>query len=257
MLVGSNGYADFPQYSPDGRKLAFQSNRSGEMGVWTCDADGSNCVQLTSFGNAQGGAPRWSPDSQRIAFDSRVEGQSEIYVMNADGGSQRRMTNHPADDVTPSWSRDGRWIYFASNRSGRMETWKMSAAGGAPVQFTHGGGGPAFESADGEYVYYFKYSGLGDEPAPLFRMPVGGGPEVPVLPRVASWSSFGIGAKAVYFTPDQRTVQRLDFSSGKVGTLTTLAEDVDSLCVSPDGAFVVWSQSDREIRELTLVEGFR
>ena len=91
ILVGSNRYQDIPQYSPDGRKIAFQSNRSGEMGVWTCDADGSNCVELTSFGNANGGSPRWSPDSRWIAFDSRVEGQSEIYVIQ---GRRRRPTPH-------------------------------------------------------------------------------------------------------------------------------------------------------------------
>jgi len=258
LLVGSNGYADFPQYSPDGRRLAFQSNRSGEMGVWTCDADGSNCVQLTSFGKAQGGAPRWSPDGQWIAFDSRLEGQSDIYIMQADGGSLRRMPSHPADDVAPSWSRDGRWVYFASDRSGRMETWKMPTAGGAAVQVTHAGGGPAFESADGKHLYYTRYSGYGGgNPGPLFRIPVGGGPEVQVLPRVADWSSFGVAAKGIYFTPDGRTIQHLELSSGRVSTLTRVVEDVDGLCVSPDGAFVVWSQIDRWHWELMLVEGFR
>lgn len=133
----------------------------------------------------------------------------------------------------------------------------MPATGGAPEQLTHGGGGPALESTDGKYVYYFKYSGQGDEPAPLFRMSAKGGAEVQILPQVASWSSFGIGAKAVYFTPNQRTVQRLELSTGKVDTLTRLAQEADSLCVSPDGAFVVWSQTDSEVRELTLVEGFR
>jgi Tol biopolymer transport system component len=257
LLVGSNGISQIPQYSPDGRKIAFQSNRSGEMGVWTCDADGSNCVQLTSFGNAQGGAPRWSPDSQWIAFDSRVEGRSQIYVMRADGGGQRRMTNNPADDIIPSWSHDGRWIYFASDRSGRMEIWKMPAAGGAAMQVTHEGGGPTFESADGQYLYYYKYSGGGGGPGPLFCLPVEGGPEVQVVPRVANWAGFAIVAKAIYFTPDGKALQRLEFSSGKVSTLATLDRGLAGLCVSLDEAFVVWSQFNRSSAELMLVEGFR
>ena len=257
ILVASNRISETPQYSPDGRKLAFQSNRSGEMGIWTCDADGSNCVELTAFGNTTGGTPRWSPDSQWIAFDSRVAGQSQIYVIQADGGGQRRMTNDSADDITPSWSRDGRWIYFASDRSGRMETWKIPAAGGAPVEVTQAGGGPAFESVDGAFLYYFKYVVWGTDPAPLFRMPVEGGAEVSVLPRVANWGSFGVAAKAIYFTPDGNTIQRLELSTRKLSTLASMEKGFYGLSVSPDEAFVVWSQFDRESRELMLVEGFR
>jgi Tol biopolymer transport system component len=257
MLVSSNGYAFLAQYSPDGRRLAFQSTRSGEFGVWTCDADGSNCMQLTSLGNAAGGTPRWSPDSQSIAFDWRVEGRSQIYVIQADGGVQRRMTNNPADDITPSWSHDGRWIYFASDRSGRMETWKIPAAGGAAVEVEHVGMGPVFESVDGQYLYYIKRSGWGDGPGPIMRMPVTGGAEVQIIPQVANWMAFAVAAKAIYFTPDGKAIQRLELSSGKIGTLATVEKGVGSLCVSPDEAFVVWPQTDHRTDELMLVEGFR
>ena len=105
MLIGSTYDNRIPQYSPDGRKIAFQSNRSGNVEVWTCQADGSNCQQLTSFGGPQCGTPRWSPDGRWLALDSRSEGQPEIYVIAADGGTPRRMTNHPADDIMPSWSQ--------------------------------------------------------------------------------------------------------------------------------------------------------
>jgi hypothetical protein len=135
-----------------------------------------------------------------------------------------------------------------------METWKMPAAGGAAVQVPRDGGGAAFESVDGEYLYYSKSAvGIG----PLFRIPVSGGPEVQILPRLGDWASFAIGAKGIYFTPDSRTLQRLEFSSGKISTLANSERRFGGVTVSPDERFVVWSQNDRETAELTLVEGFR
>jgi Tol biopolymer transport system component len=254
-LVVSSGISELPQYSPDGRKLAFQSSRSGEFGIWTCDADGSNCMQLTAFGNAIGGAPRWSPDSKLIAFDWRVTEHAEIYVIQADGGGQRRLTNDSADDVTPSWSHDGQWIYFASDRTGRLEVWKIPAAGGNAMQVTHNGGGLPVESADGKYLYYVRFPVHGSSLA-LFRIPARGGPEVQFLPRVANFA-FAVGAKAMYFMSDGKSIQRLDLSSGKLSTLATPAKAGYGLSVSPDEAYVVWSQVDHSASELMLVEGFR
>ena len=261
-----------PQYSPDGRKIAFDSFRTGDAEVWTCDADGSNCQQLTKFGGPMGGTPRWSPDSRWIASDSRASGNPEIYVTAADGGSPRRLTNSPNNNVIPSWSHDGRWIYFASDRSGRYEVWKVSRDGGDAVQVTRAGGYVAFESPDGKYLYYTKINPQG--PEPLFRMPAGGGEELEVVPGVESWELFCVTSKGVYFVPPPpgaNTIQFLDAASGKVSTLATLekpaADSPESatlgrpvaggLAVSPDDAHVVWSQMDRNTFNLMLVEGFR
>jgi Tol biopolymer transport system component len=254
MLIGSGSARQhmLPQYSPDGRKIAFQSTRSGSLEVWTCDADGSDCLQLTSFGGPQLGTPRWSPDSQSIVFDCRVTGQSAVYVVAADGGTPRRLAE---DAFVPSWSRDGRWIYFASGRSGREEVWKMPVASGPAVQVTRNGGGAAFESADGKYLYYDRH--LYGDPDPLYRMPVEGGQEVEVVPRLQSWDGFGVTAKGVYFMPDLRTIRFLDPGSGRVSTLATLEKIGGGLCVSPDDRFVVWAQFDRMSSELMLVDNFR
>jgi eukaryotic-like serine/threonine-protein kinase len=255
MLIGSGSARAhlIPQYSPDGRRIAFQSNRSGSLEVWRCDADGSNCLQLTSFRGPELGAARWSPDSQSIAFDCRVTGQPAVYVVAADGGTPRLLAD---DGYVPSWSRDGRWIYFASGRSGRVEVWKMPAAGGPAAQVTRNGGAVTFESADGRYLYYDKNPW--SDADPLYRMPVEGGQEVEVVPRLHNWACFGVTAKGVYFMPDSRTIRFLDLGSGRVSTVATLEKDVGlGLCVSPDDRFAVWAQEDRVSSELMLVDNFR
>src|SRR5439155_22580716 len=101
---GDNG----PDYSPDGQKIVFASNRSGGFGIWVCDRDGANPMLLIDRGPYLTGTPRWSPDGRWIAFDSRSDdpnraGNPDIYVISADGGQPRRLTTEPSEDVAPSW----------------------------------------------------------------------------------------------------------------------------------------------------------
>src|SRR5262249_5167733 len=97
-----------PQYSPDGKRIAFTSGRSGNTEMWVCDDDGQNPVQLTSFAGPDLGSPRWSPDGRQIAFDSVAAGNRDIFVISAEGGKPRPFTEDASDEVRPSWSRDGR-----------------------------------------------------------------------------------------------------------------------------------------------------
>jgi Tol biopolymer transport system component len=246
------------QFSPDGHKIAFQSTRSGDAEVWICDAEGSNCVQLTKFEGPQCGAPRWSSDGRWIALDSRASGNSEIYVVAADGGSPRRVTNNPSNNVIPSWSQDGRWIYFGSDRSGRYEVWKVARDGGEAIQVTRAGGHVALESPDGKYLYYTKFSPQ-NNPEPLFRMPAGGGEEVLAVPRIKSFMDFCLTSKGVYFVPPdaRNTIRLLDAVSGKVSTVVTSDHDVLQPTATRYDAYVMWSQTDPGTSNLMLVEGFR
>ena len=111
-LIASTQQEACQAYSPDGRKIAFFSDRSGAYEVWVCNSDGSNSVQLTSCGGIDNG-PRWSPDGRTIAitvYDGRYQ---SIYLISANGGIPRRLTSDPGvEDKWPSWSQDGQWIYF-------------------------------------------------------------------------------------------------------------------------------------------------
>ncbi|HEV8485014.1 MAG TPA: winged helix-turn-helix domain-containing protein, partial [Blastocatellia bacterium] len=103
-----------PQYSPDGKRIVFQSDRSGSQEIWMCDSDGSHAVQVT-FLNRVVDTPRWSPNGHQIAFDVHQEGKGDIYVISAESGLPRPIVTDDSEEYAPSWSSDGRSIYFASN----------------------------------------------------------------------------------------------------------------------------------------------
>jgi hypothetical protein len=132
--------------------------------------------------------------------------------------------------------------------------WKAPSAGGEAVQVTHTGAGASFESADGKYLYFISTNG---NPSPLMRMPVGGGEEKAVVPRVIFWYSFCVTAKGVYFLSDPQTLQLLDERTGRIRTVARLEKHAASyITVSPDDASLVFVQRD-ERGDLMLVEGFR
>jgi len=254
IIVDSRYAENIPQFSPDGRKLAFQSDRTGNEEVWTCDADGTNCQQLTFFQGPLCGTPRWSPDGRWIALDSRAEGTVQIYVMASDGGKPRRVTSGDAQNQLPSWSRDGRWIYFESDRSGQWRIWKVPPEGGSAVQVTKNTGGASFESVDGKYLYI---TSSGNDGGPIFRMPVAGGPQVEVAPKVLWWPDFSVTAKGVYFLPDAKTLQLLDAATGRITTVAKAEKGFGTLSVSPDDAYMVFTEMESGGSEIMLVENFR
>jgi TolB protein len=107
----------YPMLSPDGSRVLFQSDRTGDWEIYTMKPDGTDRVRLTSVAGADV-TPIWSPDGKRIVFASeRDDPESDIYVMNADGSGQRRLTRQPGDDSHPHWSPDGLRIVFNSARA--------------------------------------------------------------------------------------------------------------------------------------------
>src|SRR5439155_20245114 len=130
-----------PRFSPDGKKIAFQSNRSGSLEIWVSDADGNNQVQLTSLNGPNVAWPSWSPDGRQIVFWS-----GGLYVVRTDGGPSTRLKGEGGE--VPFWSHDGRWIYFAPGTA-TVNVWKVPAEGGKAVQVTTNGAFSSRESPDG------------------------------------------------------------------------------------------------------------
>jgi dipeptidyl aminopeptidase/acylaminoacyl peptidase len=126
-----------PSVSPDGTKIAFQSNRDGDDEIYVMNLDGSGVVQLTTNSSADQ-APVWSPDGSKIAFASNriSNGNYDVWTMNADGSSPVRLTTVAGTDTYPSWSPDGMKIAFASARDGDLEIFTMNANGTSQLQVT-------------------------------------------------------------------------------------------------------------------------
>ncbi len=248
--------------SPDGKKIAFASDRSGSWEIWTCGSDGANPVELTSFRAASSGTPRWSPDGKQIAFDSRKEGHADIYVMSADGGSARRLTTtEPFENDIPSWSRNGRWIYFSSDRTGTSQIWKVPAGGGNAVQVTKQGGDSAFESTDGRSLYYTKSHVPG-----VWKMPVDGGEEARILMegKFPDWALLPGGICLFKPTANPATIDFFDFATQRLRNLGTVGPGYSGqigfagsgVAASLDGRWVLYTRVDQLDSDIVLVENF-
>jgi Tol biopolymer transport system component len=259
-LASSTRIESDPAYSPDGKRIAFESTRSGNYEIWVSDQEGSNAAQVTSFNGPGVGIPRWSPDSEYLAFDSSASGQYDIYIIQAAGGQLRRLTQHPADDQVPSWSTDGKWVYFASKRTGEFQIWKVAAAGGEAVQATTAGGYVPSESPDGKFLYYTKKGGL-------WRAPVVGGAEERVLESVDG-RHYAVVNEGIYFIKRLAVLDRgpgvmgevqfLRFSTGAIRAVFTIPKPIFvGFSVAPDGRSILYTQIDQQGTDLMLVEHFQ
>jgi Tol biopolymer transport system component/predicted Ser/Thr protein kinase len=248
-----------PQISPDGRRVAFTSTRSGFWEIWISDLDGANAVQISSLKAPTGtGVPHWSPDGRQIVFASDAEGQFEIFIVPSGGGKPRNITSHPAMEHVPTFSSDGKWIYFSSNRTGQHQVWKVAVSGGEPVQVTKDGGFVSQESADGAYLYFAATPAVGAL-VPLWRAPTTGGPAVKVLDAVLN-GAFGVVDRGIYYIDRPATKSALrffDFASRRsvtiAGDLGT-PDEVGGFAASPDGRTILFVRSDSSVDDLMLVE---
>jgi Tol biopolymer transport system component len=168
-LISSSRRNDSPQYSPDGQKIVFVSDRTGSWELWVCNQDGSSPRQLTFFRGPMLGTPHWFPDGRWIAFD--------------------------AEERMPSWSRDGQWLHFNSDRGGKIQLWKMHISDGKLYPLTERPAYDSFESPDASWIY-FRSDGPG-----IWRVPTNSGEESPVpeLRWVGASRYIAVVGKNFYF----------------------------------------------------------
>ena len=170
-----------------------------------------------------------------------MRGLPILYLLNPDGGEIRRITDHPDEELEPRWSRDGRTIYFGST-AGRYEVWKMAAAGGPAVRVTSGGGMTATESIDGRFLYYAKGA---IAPNTIWRVPVAGGLEEPVVDGLTDSTNFAVAERGLYFlaaggSPPKTSIDFFDFTTRTRTTILSVGKrSWYGIAVSPDRANAV------------------
>jgi len=238
-----------PQFSPDGKRIAYMSNRTGPWQIWVSDTNGSNPRQLSFTESA--GTPRWSPDGRSIAFDAPYDGQTRIFVIRVDGNERAQPI---VQGLVPSFSRDGRWIYFASEQTGEWQVWKVPVRGGREVQVTTNGGFAALESADG-FIYYSKSR----YPQPeICRVPVNGGTESCVLQhlRPRTWASWAVTRAGIVFAEDladgRPALSLYDPAKRQVRDLVSLRSAPFWVGASADGKRAIMNDADE--REISMVD---
>ncbi|HEX4165679.1 MAG TPA: protein kinase [Bryobacteraceae bacterium] len=264
-IVNSTRADHSPAISPDGERIAFVSDRTGNEQIWVSRVDGSDPVQLTSFGKDSAGSPRWSPDGLRLAFDVWSSGEANVFTIDSHGGAPRRLSSEGFESWMPAWSHDASRIYFTSRRSGTREIWAMPATGDAAFQVTRGGADEARPSPDGRTVYYTKSTGA--DCCSMWSIPVGGGPELPV-PELAQFRisrSWGVIRDGIYFIAKEnqtrQSVRFFSFVTRQVAIILRLEKDpgwsFPALALSSDGRRLLAVQTDREVNDLMMITNFR
>lgn len=138
QLTTGFGINSSPSFSPDGKQIAYVSNRSGNPQIYVIPTAGGDPKRLTFQGNYNQ-TPEWSPRGDLIAFTARDERAAfDIFTVAPETGKITRLTQDTGNNQEPSWSPNGRLIAFTSTRTGKSQLYVMSADGSSQRQMTHG-----------------------------------------------------------------------------------------------------------------------
>jgi Tol biopolymer transport system component len=255
-LIASTRRQMNAQISPDGTRIAFQSDRSGSSEIWIANADGSNPVRISSFGAPLSGAPNWCSDGKRLAFDSRATRRSALYVANVDERVVREIPTSAENLALPVWSADCKSL-LASDGNNRL--FIVPAMGGNAERFTSQ---PSYyASASGDDVIFNVKSASGVQ---LWRKKIGGDAEEPLpgMPSLAYTDAWIATARRVYFTTrvnDATTVRSYDLADGHIQDVVTLPHPPAPLgglgmSISPDGKWLLYTRTTEAQADIMLVK---
>jgi Tol biopolymer transport system component len=247
-----------PALSPDGRSVAFVSNRDGPYEIYVGLISGGNLVKLTDDGNFKA-RPCWSPDGTEIAY-ARLNGSGiwDVWKVPALGGTPQRLILNALD---PAWSPDGQTLAYTNSVTGALWTSDVSgqnarrvAAPGFPFERY---AEPRFSPNGRELAFVTKWAGpygylrvVDLISGKLRHLPTGGG-----LALSPAWSQDG---KFIYFASSRggtMNVWKIAATGGEPEQITAGQGDDAQLDVSTDGKRIVFStfRANMNIVQLDLV----
>jgi Tol biopolymer transport system component len=200
QVTSAVGVERYPTWSPEGQRVAYESNQSGNRDIWVSQVAGGEPVNLTADYEGDDRFPRWSPDGSQIAFYSRREGNG-VYVMSALGGRARKVASVARiRDARFQWSADGEEIaYIVEEPDWFLDTVSLSSLETRRRPFSVPENQRCTESslsADGRTFTYVGGLGTGAALGQILVLPASGGEPIPVTDGLTSdwgptWSSDG------------------------------------------------------------------
>jgi Tol biopolymer transport system component len=147
-----------PVWSPDGSRIAFNSNRDGRDAIYVKPSSGAGAVSLLHREERSFGVADWSQDGRRLlCVGVTAQDRGDVRVLPADGSAPARtIVSTPFRELHPRFSPDGKWVAYISNESGRFEVFLQPAEGGGKWQISTDGGGDPQWSRDGREIYYLN-----------------------------------------------------------------------------------------------------
>jgi serine/threonine protein kinase len=262
-----------PAYSPDGSRIVFSSNRSGNMDLWILDTRTGALRQLTDD-PAQDWDPGFTPDGRHVLWSSDRSGNLEIWIAGDDGSGARQLTRDGVDAENPTATEDGRFVVYTSAHPERFGLWRIRRDGSDDHRLVAGAALVPEVSPDGRRVLFITDNREGGRfirvadvetgalvPFELeVRWPSSASDQV--LYGRARWSPDGRGIFFVGANAEGRSgVFLQEYAPGRDTKATRRevagfdhAMRAESLGVSPDGRRLVLSTL-QEYSSLQLAEG--